>query len=239
MSDGTGAAVGAAGAAWERGGTLLVVCRPELSEEEVVHLGRLVAGMPAAFRWARRAGRLVLVLQDVPRACAPLGELVRDPAVEYVLADPPREEIDRLVSRRDLVKVALVTTGALAAACAAAPLALFLRPPSHERSPRGDVLLADIETIPVGGAQARVVDGEDLIVIRRDATHLHALSATCTHSEICLVEWDPRRGQLVCPCHRGVYDIYGNVVSGPPPRPLARRDVVLRDGHAWLRRVPS
>jgi len=61
-----------------------------------------------------------------------------------VLADPPREEIDRLTSRRDLVKVALLTTGALAAACAAAPLALFLRPPSHERSPRGDVLLADI-----------------------------------------------------------------------------------------------
>jgi Rieske Fe-S protein len=30
---------------------------------------------------------------------------------------------------------------------------------------------------------------------------------------------------LLCPCHAGVYDIEGNVVSGPPPKPLQKFSV--------------
>ncbi|TDI85191.1 MAG: hypothetical protein E2O78_04900 [Caldithrix sp.] len=28
-----------------------------------------------------------------------------------------------------------------------------------------------------------------------------------------------------CPCHDGVFDVNGNVVSGPPPRPLQKYEV--------------
>jgi len=73
-------------------------------------------------------------------------------------------------------------------------------------------------------------------VVRRDERHFHTLSATCTHSDVCLVEWDKERRQLVCPCHRGVFDLNGNVVAGPPPRPLERREVVVRDGGVYVRR---
>ncbi|MFQ5843804.1 MAG: ubiquinol-cytochrome c reductase iron-sulfur subunit, partial [Planctomycetota bacterium] len=71
-----------------------------------------------------------------------------------------------------------------------------------------------------------------------DEARFHTLSGTCTHSEVCLVEWDPKRRQLVCPCHRGIFDLQGNVVSGPPPRPLARHEVFVRDGSLYLRRSP-
>jgi menaquinol-cytochrome c reductase iron-sulfur subunit len=46
-----------------------------------------------------------------------------------------------------------------------------------------------------------------------------ALSNICTHLG-CGVRWDTDREAFICPCHNGVYDKNGNVVSGPPPRPL-------------------
>ena len=75
------------------------------------------------------------------------------------------------------------------------------------------------------------------LIIRRDKEHFHALSATCTHSEVCLLSWNPDRRQVICPCHQGVFDLYGNVVSGPPPRPLEHREVVVRDGQLYVRRT--
>ena len=35
---------------------------------------------------------------------------------------------------------------------------------------------------------------------------------------------------LQIPLHRGVYDIDGDVLSGPPPRPLDRLDFRIEDG---------
>jgi menaquinol-cytochrome c reductase iron-sulfur subunit len=48
---------------------------------------------------------------------------------------------------------------------------------------------------------------------------VRALSATCTHLG-CQVRWDGTDKKFICPCHGGVYDATGRVLSGPPPRPL-------------------
>jgi cytochrome b6-f complex iron-sulfur subunit len=34
------------------------------------------------------------------------------------------------------------------------------------------------------------------------------------------VEFNKNSLKFVCPCHAGIYDLDGNVVSGPPPKPL-------------------
>jgi len=39
------------------------------------------------------------------------------------------------------------------------------------------------------------------------------------------VRWNAPKKQFLCPCHGGVYDRDGRVVSGPPPRPLERLNV--------------
>lgn len=46
-------------------------------------------------------------------------------------------------------------------------------------------------------------------------------SARCPHLG-CLVGWDAVRGRLVCPCHGSEYDLAGQVLAGPAPRPLER-----------------
>ncbi len=55
-----------------------------------------------------------------------------------------------------------------------------------------------------------------------------ALSATCTHLG-CGVSWDDAKSRFVCPCHAGTFDRGGNVVSGPPPRPMDRLEARLND----------
>jgi Rieske Fe-S protein len=45
------------------------------------------------------------------------------------------------------------------------------------------------------------------------------MSALCTHLG-CQVRWDGADKKFHCPCHGGVYDPSGQVLEGPPPRPL-------------------
>ena len=62
----------------------------------------------------------------------------------------------------------------------------------------------------------RTLDGE-----------LHAFNAVCTHLE-CTVQFKADTSQIWCACHNGLYDLAGNVVSGPPPRNLDRLAVNVR-----------
>jgi len=43
----------------------------------------------------------------------------------------------------------------------------------------------------------------------------------CTHMG-CPYDWHGDEGVFRCPCHGGVFDIDGQVLEGPPPRPLDR-----------------
>jgi Rieske Fe-S protein len=36
------------------------------------------------------------------------------------------------------------------------------------------------------------------------------------------VRWQEKREEFLCPCHGGLYDVYGSVMGGPPPRDLPR-----------------
>ena len=56
-----------------------------------------------------------------------------------------------------------------------------------------------------------------------------ALSAVCTHLG-CNVRWRREESRFACPCHAGFYDPNGDVISGPPPRPLRRLETRGRDG---------
>lgn len=58
---------------------------------------------------------------------------------------------------------------------------------------------------------------------------LRAFSAVCTHLG-CIVRWEPGMEHLYCACHGGMFDREGQVVGGPPPRPLPSYPVEVRDG---------
>jgi menaquinol-cytochrome c reductase iron-sulfur subunit len=56
-----------------------------------------------------------------------------------------------------------------------------------------------------------------------------AITSRCAHLG-CPVRWVPAAERFICPCHGGVYDLLGQRVGGPPPRPLDRFATRLVDG---------
>lgn len=59
---------------------------------------------------------------------------------------------------------------------------------------------------------------ERVFVNRMDKGFL-ALSAVCTHLR-CVVRWTGPKNMFECPCHGGKFNAVGEVLAGPPPRPL-------------------
>ncbi len=53
---------------------------------------------------------------------------------------------------------------------------------------------------------------------------IYAVSAVCTHLG-CITRYLSDEGVIACPCHGSRFDIEGNVVHGPAPRPLPWLDV--------------
>ncbi|NIS26689.1 Rieske 2Fe-2S domain-containing protein [candidate division KSB1 bacterium] len=86
------------------------------------------------------------------------------------------------------------------------------------------LLVGSLEELPRGGSITfKDLDGRENVLVNTDAG-LKAMSTTCTHLG-CKVYWEPNNDRFFCPCHNAVFDVNGNVVSGPPPRPLDKYEV--------------
>jgi len=62
-------------------------------------------------------------------------------------------------------------------------------------------------------------DNKPCLVILLPDGEIRAFNAICTHVA-CTVAFRPDKKDIFCNCHNGVYDLNGQPVSGPPPRPL-------------------
>jgi cytochrome b6-f complex iron-sulfur subunit len=74
--------------------------------------------------------------------------------------------------------------------------------------------------IPSGDAKDFIFRNTPAMIINRSDKGFIALSRVCTHLG-CLVEYNRGKQRLICPCHAGSFDLEGNVLSGPPPKPLS------------------
>ncbi|MEO8435705.1 MAG: Rieske (2Fe-2S) protein [Pyrinomonadaceae bacterium] len=75
---------------------------------------------------------------------------------------------------------------------------------------------------------------DSAILVRTLDGELHAFGQKCTHLS-CPVYFERAHQRLECPCHDGAFDAKtGNVLYGPPPRPLDAIKLELRpDGQLW------
>jgi cytochrome b6-f complex iron-sulfur subunit len=75
---------------------------------------------------------------------------------------------------------------------------------------------------------------DSAILIRTLDGELHAFGQKCTHLS-CPVYFERAHQRLECPCHDGAFDAKtGNVLYGPPPRPLDPIKLEVRaDGEVW------
>ena len=75
---------------------------------------------------------------------------------------------------------------------------------------------------------------DSAILVRTLDGELHAFGQKCTHLS-CPVYFERAHQRLECPCHDGAFDAKtGNVLYGPPPRPLDPITLELRaGGEVW------
>ena len=161
--------------------------------------------------------------------CASCASCVKTP---QSLQDFPIEwEGDHYVSRREMVK--FLTLGSFLLVLANWATA-FAR--SMIRKDSSTVLrLGPASDLAQNGALLfRYPTPQDpCIAVRTQEGALVAYSQVCTHLS-CAVVYDKSADQLVCPCHRGVFNVdRGAPIAGPPTRPLARVKIEQRGDHIF------
>ena len=109
-----------------------------------------------------------------------------------------------------------------------AMVATFLKAPSTETRP-GERMIncGTLSSLAVGDARLVRHSEEPLFVMRISQTQVVALSAVCTHMR-CVLQWKRENATIQCPCHGGAFDKSGNVLSGPPKRPLQQYRAEVR-----------
>ncbi len=148
--------------------------------------------------------------------------------------------------RRRLLSLLTLGIGSAAGASLLAPwVGLFVTPltrtdPSLWRDvgpvedfPEGQTLRVtyrDPAPLPWAGFSAR-----NAAWVRRDGPDDFAAFTTyCTHVG-CAVRWEEGARLFLCPCHGGAFHADGSVAAGPPPRPLDRYPIRIRDGRVEIR----
>jgi Rieske Fe-S protein len=123
-------------------------------------------------------------------------------------------------TRRRFVNWILSTSAGAFLVSVLYPVARYLVPPQVGESTAASVTLPlKPEDIKPNTGQIVKFGSRPAIVIRTASGELRAFSAVCTHLN-CTVQYRADLGQIWCACHNGHFDLNGQNVSGPPPRPL-------------------
>ncbi|MCJ7713749.1 Rieske 2Fe-2S domain-containing protein [Candidatus Bathyarchaeota archaeon] len=130
--------------------------------------------------------------------------------------------------RRNFLKYFL--SGGLAgfAAITIYPILSFLNPPKQTEVEVNSVVVGKVDDFKPGDSKIIRFGNKPVIIIRADDNKFRAFSATCTHLD-CTVQYKKDEKIIWCACHNGKYDLYGNNVSGPPPKPLDKFNVAIKN----------
>jgi cytochrome b6-f complex iron-sulfur subunit len=133
-------------------------------------------------------------------------------------------------SRRTFLRGLWIGLGILAVAEFAGVVFAFLRP---RKSPVSKTELGGIiEAGPIDDFKPESVTafilGQFYLSRLKDGGFLD-ISRKCTHLG-CTVTWDSDGNIFLCPCHSSAFDLTGEVISPPAPRPLDLHPVDIENG---------
>jgi Rieske Fe-S protein len=139
-------------------------------------------------------------------------------------------------SRREFIKKALYGILALLGLGFLAPGVKMFSPLSEREKELIFFPLVPEEDIPRSGVKkgelvytASGKERKARVFIVSSSEKLTVLSATCSHLG-CLVNYSKEKGEFICPCHGGRYDLSGKNIAGPPPAPLGRIPAKVENG---------
>ena len=139
---------------------------------------------------------------------------------------------DQYVSRREFLRFLTLASGGLVVGSAALAVSASNRGEQIAFEP---LRVCSLDDVPAGTSLGfRYPRKQDIcILVHRPTGELAAFSRRCTHLS-CPVNYEPEKERLYCPCHNGAFSLDdGSVLQGPPPHPLPRIMVEVREGQVW------
>ncbi|MBI4411518.1 MAG: Rieske (2Fe-2S) protein [Deltaproteobacteria bacterium] len=149
-------------------------------------------------------------------------------------------------SRRNFLKQGIFIMGGLITAGIGVPAVTYFLAPLWQKEEEDWTEVGTVAELPVGepfkidfvqrkrdgwmtvegrsSAWAVTVDGEQFTVFDPRCTHLG-----------CPYRWDAEKKKFLCPCHNAVFSVTGEVLAGPPPRPLDRFPVKVAGGKLFIK----
>ena len=153
---------------------------------------------------------------------------------------------EKWIHRREFLKTAIAAIGAFISAGLGIPAVIYVIGPALKSAKSQDwVRLGSTAKVELGTPtlfKAKIerqtgwiVNKEELAayVLTENGRDFVAMSNICTHLG-CRVRWIADQEKFFCPCHNGVFDKQGNVISGPPPRPLDRYEVKVEGDQLYV-----
>lgn len=151
---------------------------------------------------------------------------------------PIERQEARHVSRREFAKFLCLVSGGLCVGNAWLSVKNRLFP--SKKLP--DALrICSVQDVPIGGMKAFMIPETQTpyILIRLSESEWRAFEQKCTHLS-CAVFYSKESGKIECPCHNGFFDARtGQVLQGPPPRPLPQLDVDIRGEEVYVKPLTS
>lgn len=214
---------------------MIVVLPPDFPEPELVRLRSDLRGRGWAVDDSRGTENTVLLVQgpaSVEELAARLSAVDADVLPVLELETYRRDQrLRRFLSAAIGGLMVILCTGLLVPAWA------YLRPPASTVVAPDLVHAPGAMDLAVGGARLLRIHGVPVQVLRLAPRRWHAVSASCTHMESCLLEWSADQQRLVCACHGCAFDAYGNVQRPPASIPLPTYAVVESAGELYIRRT--
>ncbi len=150
------------------------------------------------------------------------------------------------LSRREFVTITVGILGTVIAAAIGLPaIGYVLGPALKSRAsdawipigkvtdfPVDDPTLVSFTRTKVNGWE-KTINSYGVYVVNPPNGEIYAMSNVCSHLS-CRVTWLANDQDYLCPCHDGIFDIQGEVVSGPPPKPLFRYETKIEDGTLYI-----
>ncbi|HEU4389495.1 MAG TPA: ubiquinol-cytochrome c reductase iron-sulfur subunit [Blastocatellia bacterium] len=121
--------------------------------------------------------------------------------------------------RRSFLNYLLGTSIGATLVAIAYPIIKFVIPPEVIEAAQTSVIAGKVNELPINSGKIFKFGNKPGLVIHTADGQFKALSATCTHLD-CIVQYQADQKRIWCACHNGVYNLNGQNVSGPPPRPL-------------------
>lgn len=143
------------------------------------------------------------------------------------MPSPAHRSTDPGLKRRGFLDMVLGFGFVSTALAVVYPLLRYLNPPASGEAATTSAVAGKVTDIKPNSGVVFKFGNKPAIVVRGPDGEFRAFTAVCTHLD-CTVQYKGDTSQIWCACHNGIYDLGGNVVSGPPPRPLEQFTVNLR-----------